>query len=466
MKNKERRTMEQVAITDMSSEGKGIAKIEGKVYFVKGSVPGDVVNIEIRKNKSSFAEADILQLVAPSDKRIQPSCIHFGTCGGCKWQHIGYESQLAFKTQTVSDALSRIGKIEVQGMNPIVGCDAPFYYRNKLEFGFTDRKWLTLEDITSGNEYDRRGVGFHVPESFSGVLDVQHCWLQSGPSNDIRSSVRQFALANNYSFFDLKNQGGFLRNLMVRTTSTGEVMVLLSVTENDKEKIDAIMRHILNEFPAINSLQYVVNGKRNDTIYDLEPVVFAGNAYIMERLGKHQFKINPKSFFQTNTAQAEKLYAITKEYAGLAGEQNVFDLYTGVGSIALYVSDACKTVTGIEQVEEAILDAKANAAFNGVNNCTFYAGDVRMMLNADFIAKHGKADVIITDPPRAGMHEDVVKTLLELESQRIVYVSCNPATQARDLQLLSEKYEVNAIQPVDMFPQTTHIENVVRMEKR
>lgn len=464
MKTREPKILEGVSITEMSSEGKGIAKIDGKVYFVRGAVPEDVVDIRVKKSKSSYAEGEIHQLLSPSSLRIQPTCEHFGTCGGCKWQHIGYSTQLAYKTKIVEDAFNRIGKLDVKNINPILGCDDSFFYRNKLEFGFTDRKWLTLEEINGGAEFDRRGVGFHVPESFSGVLDIQKCWLQGGDSNAIRNKVRQFAIANDYTFFDLKNQGGFLRNLIVRTSSIGETMVLLSVTEDDKEKISAIMQFILREFPSINSLQYLVNKKRNDTIYDQEPIVFHGKDHIIEQLGRYQFKINPKSFFQTNTAQAEKLYAVTKEYAQLTGSENVFDLYTGVGSIALYVSDACKTVTGIEQIEAAIVDAKENARLNNVNNTTFYAGDVRMLLNQEFIAKHGKADVVITDPPRAGMHDDVVKTLLELESKRMVYVSCNPATQARDLQLLSEKYCVSAIQPVDMFPQTTHIENVVQLD--
>lgn len=465
-KKKAPKLLENITITDMSSEGKGIARLEGKVHFIKGGVPGDVADILVIKGKSSYADAELDTLHQKSLKRVNPACDYFGTCGGCKWQHIDYAAQLEFKTQIVRDALERIGKINVQNMLPIVGCDEPFFYRNKLEFGFTDRRWLTNEQIASGADFDRRGVGFHVPENFAGVLDIEKCHLQGGLSNDIRNAVRAYAKEKGLSFFNLRNQEGFLRNLLIRNTSIGETLVLLAVTENNEENIRAIMHFIDQTFPQITSLQYVVNGKRNDTIYDLTPVVWKGKDHIIEKLGGHSFKIGPKSFFQTNTSQAEKLYAITKNMAELNENSNVYDLYTGVGSIAIYVSNGCKKVTGIEQIEEAIADAKENATLNNISNCTFYAGDVRMILNDDFIAQHGKADVIITDPPRAGMHEDVVKTLLESGCPRIIYVSCNPATQARDLQLLSEKYDVTAIQPVDMFPQTTHIENVVRLDKR
>jgi 23S rRNA (uracil1939-C5)-methyltransferase len=465
MKKKEPKLIESVAITDMSSEGKGIARLEGKVHFVKQAVPGDVADILVYHSKKNYAEARISQLITPSALRTNPVCDYFGLCGGCKWQNIDYKSQLTFKEKTVSDALTRIGKLEHIEINPIIGADEIYEYRNKLEFGFTDRRWLTEAEIDSGAEFNRNGVGFHVPESFSGVIDIQKCHLQGGLSNQIRNSIREYALSNELTFFDLKGQKGFLRNLMIRNSSLGETLVLLAVAEDNQEQIENIMQYIITEFPSINSLQYVINTKRNDTIYDLTPVVFHGKDHIVEKLGNYSFKINPKSFFQTNTQQAEKLYEITRQYADLKPTDVVYDLYTGVGSIALYVSADCKSVTGIEMIEEAIKDAKQTAIDNGVSNCTFYAGDVKNILNEDFAAIHGKPDVVITDPPRAGMHEDVLRTLLQLEAPKIVYVSCNPASQARDLELLSAKYKVTALQPVDMFPQTTHIENVVRLER-
>jgi 23S rRNA (uracil1939-C5)-methyltransferase len=454
-----------VPIHALSSEGMGVGRIDNKVVFVPYTTTGDEVEIEITKSKSSFAEAKILQLLQPSDTRVAPVCPHFGVCGGCKTQHVAYSEQLKQKEQSVYDAFARIGKVETpNGILPITGCDEPFHYRNKLEFGFTDRRWLTWEALNSGEEFDRNGVGFHVPGSFSAVLDIDTCYLMKEPVNALRNGYKHFAIANGYTFFDLKHQHGFLRNLLIRITSLNEILVLLSVHENDEEKIQASMDYFLTTFPEITSLQYVVNPKRNDTIYDLEPVVVKGESYIHEKLGDYTFKIGPKSFFQTNSRQAKRLYDITKEFAGLKGDEIVYDLYTGVGSIALYVSDSCRHVVGVEQIEPAIADAKENALLNHVTNTSFYAGDVRMIVNSEFIAKHGRPQVVITDPPRAGMHEDVVKTLLELAAPRIVYVSCNPATQARDLQLLSEKYIVNRVQPVDMFPNTAHIENVVQLE--
>jgi 23S rRNA (uracil1939-C5)-methyltransferase len=461
-KNRERKILEGVEITAMSAEGKGIGRVEGKVIFADFGVPGDVVDMELKKDKKSYAEAQIKTLVKASDVRRKAECSHFGVCGGCKWQHIEYASQLEYKRQIVEDALRKIGKIEDVEIPMVVGCENEFYYRNKLEFAFTNRKWLTDEEVKSEIEVENRdGLGFHVPGSFSGVLDVEHCYLQGGASNKIRTAVREFALKNNYTFFNLFKQEGFLRNLLVRTTATNELLVLISFFENDSARIEALMTFLKNEFPEITSLQYVVNSKRNDTIYDLTPVVFSGRAYIEEQLGNYRFRIGPKSFFQTNSLQAKLLYDITKEFASLKKDDVVYDLYTGVGSIAQYVSDTCKTVVGVEQIEAAIADAKDNAQLNNVTNCKFYAGDVRMILNKDFVAEHGKPSVVITDPPRAGMHEDVVNTLLELEAPNLVYVSCNPATQARDIQLLSIKYQVVKVQPVDMFPHTTHIENVV-----
>lgn len=461
MKKKPRKILENIEITDMSSEGMGVARLEGKVIFTEKAVPGDVVDVEVHKSKKSFSEGIIAALKVASPLRIPAACQHFGVCGGCKWQHISYAEQLKFKKKIVQDAFERIGKISVAHMPDVLGCENNFFYRNKLEFAFTDRRWLTVEEINSGQDFEHRNaLGFHVPGSFSGVIDIEKCWLQADPSNQIRLAVKNFALKNNYPFFDLKGQTGLMRNLMVRTTSIGEILVLVSFYENDTEKIESLMHYLSETFPQITSLQYVHNPKRNDTIYDLEPVVYKGKDHIIEQLGNYKFKIGTKSFFQTNSVQAKVLYDVTKEFAGLKADDVVYDLYTGVGSIALYVSGDCKKVVGIEQIEPAIADAKLNAQLNNVSNCTFYAGDVRMVLKDEFIAANGRPDVVITDPPRAGMHEDVVKTLLQLAAPKIVYVSCNAATQARDLQLLSEKYEVTRIQPVDMFPHTTHIENV------
>jgi 23S rRNA (uracil1939-C5)-methyltransferase len=462
---RERKILNDLVITEMSSEGKGIAKTEGKVVFTEFAVPGDIVDVEVRKSKKSFAEGVIAELKTASPLRIKAECSHFGVCGGCKWQHISYAEQLKFKKKIVADAFERIGKIDFPEIPEVIGCEESYYYRNKLEFAFTDRRWLTEEEIKSNESFEHRNaLGFHVPGSFSGVIDIQKCYLQADPSNQIRTAVKEFALKNGYTFFDLKHQKGLLRNLMIRITAIGEILVLISFYENDEAKIEALLEHISREFPSITSLQYVINGKRNDTIYDLQTKVYKGKDHIIEQLGKYKFKIGTKSFFQTNSVQAKKLYDVTKEFAGLKSDDVVYDLYTGVGSIAIYLSDSCKHVTGIEQIADAIEDAKENAKLNGVTNCSFHAGDVRMVLKEDFIATHGRPDVVITDPPRAGMHEDIVKTLVQLQSPRIVYVSCNPATQARDLQLLSEKYEVKRVQPVDMFPHTTHIENVVELQ--
>ncbi len=460
---KERKTLilEDVAIEGMSSEGKGIGKVNGKVVFTEFTVPGDVATVQVKKSRKNFAEAVVSELKSPSAMRTKPVCQHFGVCGGCKWQHIEYTGQLKFKRQIVEDAFNRIGKLHISDIPPVLGATENLYYRNKLEFAFTDRRWLTDEEINSGATFEHRNaLGFHVPGNFAGVIDIEQCHLQAEPSNAIRLSLKEFALQNAYTFYNLKEHGGFLRNLIIRTATTGELLVLVSFGEDDKAKVEMTLNFLAEKFPQITSLQYVINTKKNDTIYDLETKVHKGNDHIFEKLGDYRFKIGPKSFFQTNSKQAKALYDVTRDFAELKNTDVVYDLYTGVGSIAIYMSALCKSVTGIEQVEAAIEDAKQNAQLNGVTNCSFHAGDVKMVLQPAFIAAHGKPDVVITDPPRAGMHEDVVKTLLQLEAQKIVYVSCNPATQARDLQLLSEKYEVKKVQPVDMFPHTTHIENV------
>lgn len=467
MGDKKRPLLENLEITGMSSDGRGIGKIEGKVAFTQFAMPGDIVDAQVNRDKKKYYEAKIAALKQPSAQRVKPACVHFTVCGGCKWQHAAYAEQLKYKRQIVGDAFERIGNVQFPPIPEVVGCADNYYYRNKLEFAFTDRRWLTDEEVASGQSYEHRnGVGFHVPENFLGVIDVEHCWLQADPSNQLRLAVRDFALQNGYSFFNLGKQFGLLRNMLVRTSSIGEILVLLSFFENDEEKINALLTYLSEKFPQITSLQYVHNPKKNDTIYDLEPKVFKGKDHIIEQLGSYKFKIGPKSFFQTNSAQAKVLYDITKQFAALKPTDVVYDLYTGVGSIGIYVSDSCARVSGIEQIEAAINDAKENAALNGVSNCSFYAGDVRMVLKDDFIAANGKPDVVITDPPRAGMHEDVVNTLLALEAPKIVYVSCNPATQARDLQLLDAKYEVVKVQPVDMFPHTVHIENVALLRKK
>lgn len=452
--------IESLQITGISAEGYGIGKLEnGKVVFVPYTAPGDAVKVQITKSKKSFCEGILIEVLEPSTFRQQAVCSHFGLCGGCKLQHIPYTEQLRLKTQTVRDAFERIGKISITGMKEIIGCENTFDYRNKLEFTFTNRKWLTHEQIASDESFERRALGFHVPGSFSGVLDIDNCYLMN-ESNAIRLGIKNFAIANDFSFFNIKEKKGLLRNLLIRKSSTNELLVLVSFFENDEPSINKLMRFVEENFPQITSLQYVLNSKANDTIYDLEPVVVKGKPYITDTLGRYKFRIAPKSFFQTNSKQAEKLYDIAKGFASLTGEENVFDLYTGVGSIAIYVSDACRQVVGIEQIDAAIEDAKQNAAINNVTNTHFYCGDVRLLLNEALLQQHGKPDVVITDPPRAGMHNDVVKTLLQAAIKKIVYVSCNPATQARDLQLLSERYSVEKIQPVDMFPQTMHIENV------
>jgi 23S rRNA m(5)U-1939 methyltransferase (EC 2.1.1.-) len=452
-KNQVPEIIEHLHITAMSSDGRGIGKTQsGKVIFVAMGVPGDVADVEVFRENKKYAEGKLHCLHKVSPTRTAPCCTHFGVCGGCKWQHIRYAEQLKFKKQIVLDAFTRIAKVQIPPLPDVLGSENNYYYRNKLEFAFTEKRWLTEEEVAANIQFEHRnGVGFHVPGNFLGVLDIERCHLQVEPSNAIRLAAKQFALQNGYSFFNFKKQHGLLRNLMVRTASTGQVLVLFSFFENDESKINALLQYIAETFPAITSLQYVINPKRNDTIYDLMPQVFKGEAYIIEQLGKYQFKIGPKSFFQTNTTQAKLLYDLVVEFAELKPTDVVYDLYTGVGSIAIYLSHLCKSVTGIEYIDEAIADARENALLNDVTNCTFHAGDVRMTLQPDFVHKHGKPDVVITDPPRSGMHRDVVNYLLQLEAPRIVYVSCNVATQARDIELLTEKYTVIRIQPMGIL---------------
>jgi 23S rRNA (uracil1939-C5)-methyltransferase len=453
--------LENIRIEEMVAEGKCLARHNNMVIFVAGVAPGDVVDLRITRKKKSFLEAEPVAFKEYSELRVQPFCEHFGVCGGCKWQHIPYDTQLHYKQKQVKDNLERIGKVALPPFDPILGSVKTRYYRNKLEFTFSNNGWLTNEQIKSGEEFNRNALGFHIPGRFDKILDIQHCYLQPGPSNAIRLEVRAYARANGLAFFDVVKQQGFLRNLIIRTANTGELMVLLQVYENAPEAIEGIMKHLEVTFPEITSLQYVVNSKGNETYHDLEVVCYKGLPYIHEEMEGIRFRVGPKSFYQTNANQAYELYRLAREFAGLTGNELVYDLYTGAGTIANFVARQSREVIGIEYVPSAIEDAKINSQINDITNTTFYAGDIKDILSDELIAKHGRPDVVITDPPRAGMHEDVVEKLLQVHPQRMVYVSCNPATQARDLELLSQKYDVARVQPVDMFPQTHHVENII-----
>ena len=453
-----------IRIEEMAAEGKCLARHENMVIFVKDVAPGDVVDLKITKKKKSFAEAVPVQFHAYSELRTAPFCEHFGVCGGCKWQHIGYETQLFYKQKQVKDNLERIGKIGHQPLEPILGSAKTAYYRNKLEYTFSNNSWLTSEQIQSGAAYDRNALGFHIPGRFDKILDIKHCYLQPEPSNNIRLAVRQYALQHQLVFFDMVKMEGFLRNLIIRTANTGDVMVIVQVYYEDMPALNGLLEHLKNNFPDITSLQYVINGKGNETFHDLEVVCYHGKAYIDEKMEGLIFRVGPKSFYQTNAGQAYELYRIAREMAGLTGQEVVYDLYTGAGTIANFLARQCKEVIGVEYVESAIEDAKLNSRINNIGNTKFFAGDMREVLDEAFVAEHGQPDVVITDPPRAGMHPDVVEKLNQLQAKRIVYVSCNPATQARDIAALSVHYEVTKIQPVDMFPQTHHVENVVTLE--
>ncbi|HLP05960.1 MAG TPA: 23S rRNA (uracil(1939)-C(5))-methyltransferase RlmD [Paludibacter sp.] len=456
-----------VTITDIAAEGKAIAKVNDVVVFVPYVVPGDVVDLQVTRKKSHFMEARPIHFHAYSEKRTEPVCQHFGICGGCKWQNLPYSEQIRYKQKQVTDNLTRIGKVELPGISPILGSAHTEFYRNKLEFTFSNKRWMTFEEIADGKVYDNmNAVGFHIPGQFDKVLDIEKCWLQTEDSNEIRNEIRRYALENGLSFFDLKKQEGFLRTLMIRTTSTGELMVIVVFFYNDTEAQNALLQHLADKFPQITSLLYVVNSKANDTITDQEILVYRGNECIIEEMEDLKFKIGPKSFYQTNSEQAYELYKVARNFAQLTGNELVYDLYTGTGTIANFVAHQSKQVIGIEYVPEAIEDAVLNSKLNNIGNTLFYAGDMKDILNAAFIEKHGKPDVIITDPPRAGMHEDVIDAILFAAPERIVYVSCNPATQARDLSLLDAQYKVTAVQPVDMFPHTHHVENVVLLERR
>lgn len=470
---KRNQILENITIENSAAEGKCVARYEDRVIFVEGVAPGDVVDMRITRKKKSFLEATPVKFHQYSDARAEPFCSHYGTCGGCKWQHISYDNQLLFKQQQVKDNLERIAKVDLPEILPIFGSKKTDYYRNKLEFTFSNRRWLTKEEIqNSGDNLERNAVGFHIPKRFDKILEIDHCYLQPDPSNAIRLDVKQYALDNGLTFFDLLDQVGLLRNLIIRTASTGQVMVILQVAEDQPEQIKGVLDYLLERNPSITSLNYVINQKRNDTFQDQEVICYAGKPYIEEQMPVDDvddmltFRVGPKSFYQTNANQAHELYKITRSLAGLTGEEVVYDLYTGTGTIANFVAHQAKKVIGLEYVEAAIEDAQINSEINNINNTDFFAGDMKDVLNEAFITQHGHPDVIITDPPRAGMHDDVIKAILFAAPQKIVYVSCNPATQARDLALLDEQYAVKTVQPVDMFPHTHHVENVVLLVKR
>lgn len=466
-KRKDNPIVENIEITDIAAEGKAIAKIDNMVIFVPFVVPGDVVDMQLNRRKKNYAEGKVLHIHKYSDMRCDAFCEHFGICGGCKWQILPYEEQLIFKQKQVLDNLTRIGKIDLPEISPILGSEKTEFYRNKLEFTFSNKKWLTWEQVQSGETFDNmNALGFHIPGCFDKVLDIQKCWLQDDISNQIRNFIREYCFDKGFTFFDLRNRGGLMRNIIVRTSTTGELMLIVVFYDDEKELQAQLLDAIANKFPQITSLLYIVNQKANDTIGDQEVFVWKGNDSIYEEMEGLKFKIGPKSFYQTNSEQAYNLYKITRDFAGLTGQELVYDLYTGTGTIANFVAKQSKQVIGIEYVEDAIKDAKVNARDNGIDNTLFFAGDMKDILTQDFINQYGRPDVIITDPPRAGMHEDVINVILFAEPQRIVYVSCNPATQARDLNLLDGKYRVVKVQPVDMFPHTHHVENVVLLEKR
>lgn len=459
--------LENVEIKKIAAEGKSIAYIDEKILFVPNTVPGDIVDVQVTRKRKSFLEGFVVKTHKLSELRVEPFCPHFGICGGCKWQNLPYEMQLKFKQQEVIDNLERIGKVELQNISPILGSAQTTLYRNKLEFTFSNKRFLTREEIGQDTDIERTpALGFHVPGLFDKVVDIDTCYLQGGFSNEIRNFIKVYALEHGLKFFDIRNQDGFLRTLIIRTSSTGEIMVVLAFFHEDRKNREALLDALRQQFPQISSLMYVINEKANDTLTDQEIIRYAGKDHIFEEMEGLKFKIGPKSFYQTNSEQAYNLYSRTRKLAGLTGKETVYDLYTGTGTIANFVAGKAAKVIGIEYVPEAIEDARINSDLNGITNTVFYAGDMKDVLNDDFIAAHGHPDVIITDPPRAGMHPDVVATILKAAPDRIVYVSCNSATQARDLHLMDAQYKVMAVQSVDMFPHTHHVENIVLLHKR
>ncbi len=467
-KNTDKISFDHIKVLDAGAKGVSVAKApDGKVIFIPNVVPGDVVDVQTFKKRKAYYEGKATHFHEFSEHRIDPVCEYFGTCGGCKWQNMNYSQQLFYKQNEVKNHLQRIGKIELPEFEPILGSDKKFFYRNKMEFSFSNARWLTEAEIDSVGELDNKNaLGFHIPKMWDKILDIHKCYLQEDPSNDIRNAVRHFANVHNLAFFNPRHHEGLLRTLMIRTASTGEIMVLIQFFEDNKEERELLLNFLADKFPNITSLQYVINGKPNDTIYDQKVHLFKGRDYILEEMEGLKFSINAKSFYQTNSEQAYELYKITRDFAGLTGNELVYDLYTGTGTIAQFVSKKAKKVVGVESVPEAIIDAKANAERNNITNCDFFVGDMKVVFNESFIAQNGHPDVIITDPPRDGMHKDVIDQILKIAPEKIVYVSCNSATQARDLALMDEVYKVTRVRPVDMFPQTHHVENVVLLEKR
>ena len=467
-KNTDKVVFHQIKVIDAGAKGVSVAKApDGKVVFIPNVVPGDVVDVQTFKKRKAYYEGKAIHFHEFSEHRIEPICEHFGVCGGCKWQNMKYSQQLYYKQNEVFNHLQRIGKVELPEFEPILGSEKQFFYRNKMEFSFSNSRWLTEAEIGSTEDLgNRNALGFHIPKMWDKILDINKCHLQEDPSNAIRNEVRDFANANGLTFFNPRAHEGLLRTLMLRTSSTGEIMVLIQFFENDKANRELILDHLYEKFPQITSLQYVVNNKANDTLYDTDIKLYKGRDYILEEMEGLKFSINAKSFYQTNSDQAYELYKITRDFAGLTGNEIVYDLYTGTGTIAQFVSKKAKKVIGVESVPDAIKDAKANAVRNNIDNCEFYVGDMKVVFNDAFIAQHGQPDVIITDPPRDGMHKDVIEQIMKIAPEKIVYVSCNSATQARDLALMDEKYKVARVRPVDMFPQTHHVENVVLLELR
>ncbi|MFA9190778.1 23S rRNA (uracil(1939)-C(5))-methyltransferase RlmD [Flavobacterium sp. FZUC8N2.13] len=467
-KNTDKVVFHQIKVLDAGAKGVSVAKApDGKVVFIPNVVPGDVVDVQTFKKRKAYYEGKAVKFHEFSEHRVDPICDHFGVCGGCKWQNMNYDQQLFYKQNEVKNHLQRIGKVELPEFEPILGSEKKFFYRNKMEFSFSNSRWLTEAEIDSTEDLgNRNALGFHIPKMWDKILDIQKCHLQEDPSNAIRNEVRDFANANNLTFFNPREHSGLLRTLMLRTASTGEIMLLIQFFENDKANREMLLDHLYAKFPQITSLQYVVNNKANDTLYDQDIKLYKGRDYILEEMEGLKFSINAKSFYQTNSDQAYELYKITRDFAGLTGNEIVYDLYTGTGTIAQFVSKKAKKVIGVESVPDAIKDAKANAERNNINNCEFFVGDMKVVFNDAFIAQHGQPDVIITDPPRDGMHKDVIEQIMKIAPEKVVYVSCNSATQARDLALMDEKYKVTKVRPVDMFPQTHHVENVVLLERR
>lgn len=459
--------LENIEVLRAGAKGVSIGKTEdGKTILIQGAVPGDVVNVSVFKKKANYLQARVTEIVKESPDRVEPVCEHFGVCGGCKWQDLSYEAQLKWKQDEVENNLNRIGGFEDLNFLPILGSKQTYFYRNKLEYTFSNSRWLTLEEIQDTEAtYERNALGFHIPGQWSKVLDINKCHLQAEPSNAIRLEARRFAIENDLEFFDLRNQEGFLRTLMLRSNKKGEFMVMLQFFKEDKEKREAFLENLKVKFPEITSLMYAINPKGNDSIYDLDIELYSGQEFLMEEMEGLQFKIGPKSFYQTNAEQAYELYKVTRDFADLKGDELVYDLYTGTGTIAQFVAKQAKKVIGVEAVQEAIDAAKENAERNGIDNCDFFCGDMKDIFDDAFIEQNGQPDVIITDPPRDGMHKNVVETILRIAPKRVVYVSCNSATQARDLELMKDQYKILKVQPVDMFPQTHHVENVVLLER-